>query len=90
MFGDGYALFHWRFSSFARGNNGQEKGAHGFLLKNDPIETLVNVIYAVVDSVCYFHDRDSNAMVNGLLGGKRIKPTFILLSLQSEKEKLYC
>jgi DNA-binding NarL/FixJ family response regulator len=62
-----------------------EKGAHGFLLKDDPIETLVDAIYAVVENGYYFNDRVSKAMVHGLVRGNRIKPSFNRVQL-TERE----
>ncbi|HTF02873.1 MAG TPA: response regulator transcription factor [Bacteroidia bacterium] len=62
-----------------------EKGAHGFLLKDDPIETLVDAIYAVVENGYYFNDRVSKAMVHGLIRGNRIKPSFNRVQL-TERE----
>jgi two-component system response regulator DegU len=53
-----------------------EKGAHGFLLKDHPIETLVDAIYAVIDNGYYFNDHVSKVMVKGLMRTQKIKPSF--------------
>ena len=70
-----------------------EKGAHGFLLKDHPIETLVDAIYAVIENGYYFNDHISKIMVKGLLRTQKIKPSFNEVRL-SEREieviKLIC
>jgi DNA-binding NarL/FixJ family response regulator len=70
-----------------------EKGAHGFLLKDHPIETLVDAIYAVIENGYYFNDHISKVMVKGLLRTQKIKPSFNEVRL-SEREieviKLIC
>ena len=70
-----------------------EKGAHGFLLKDHPIETLVDAIYAVIENGYYFNDHISRVMVKGLLKAQKIKPSFNEVRL-SEREievvKLIC
>ncbi len=53
-----------------------EKGAHGFLPKNEDIEHVVDAIYAVHQNGYFFNDRISKAMVKGLLNSKKIKPNF--------------
>jgi two-component system, NarL family, response regulator DegU len=62
-----------------------EKGAHGFLLKDHPIETLVDAIYAVIENGYYFNDHISKVMVKGLLRTQKIKPSFNEVRL-SERE----
>lgn len=54
-----------------------EKGAHGFLPKNEDIESVVDAIYSVHENGYFFNDRISKAMVKGLINSKKIKPTFI-------------
>ncbi|CAN5905082.1 response regulator transcription factor [soil metagenome] len=70
-----------------------EKGAHGFLLKDQPIETLVDAIYAVIENGYYFNDNISKVMVKGLVRTNKIKPNFHEARL-SEREieviKLIC
>ena len=70
-----------------------EKGAHGFLLKDNPIETIVDAIHAVMESGYYFNDRVSQVMVRGLMNNQKIKPGFVDAGL-SEREievvKLIC
>lgn len=53
-----------------------EKGAHGFLLKNENIESVLDAILAVHQNGYFFNDRISKAMVKGLIHSKKIKPTF--------------
>lgn len=53
-----------------------ESGAHGFLVKNDPIETLIDAIYSVMDTGYYLDERVSHALVQRLMLGKKIKPSF--------------
>ena len=70
-----------------------EKGAHGFLLKDQPIETLVDAVYAVIDNGYYFNDHISKIMVKGLVRSQKIKPSFIEVRLSSreiEVIKLIC
>jgi DNA-binding NarL/FixJ family response regulator len=62
-----------------------ESGAHGFLVKNDPIETLIDAIYSVMDTGYYFDDRVSRALVQRLMLGKKIKPSFEKVAL-TERE----
>lgn len=52
------------------------KGAHGFLLKNQDIEIVVDAIYGVIENGYYFNDRVSRAMVKGLVDNKKISPIF--------------
>lgn len=53
-----------------------ESGAHGFLVKNDPIETLIDAIYSVMDTGYYFDERVSRALVQRLMQGNKVKPSF--------------
>lgn len=70
-----------------------EKGAHGFLLKDNQIETIVDAIYAVMENGYYFNDHVSKVMVRGLMNNQKIKPGFVDAGL-SEREievvKLIC
>lgn len=70
-----------------------EKGAHGFLLKDDPIESIVGAIEAVLEQGYYFNDRVSKAMVLGLVEGKKIVPKFnqtLLSEREVEVVRLIC
>lgn len=62
-----------------------EKGAHGFLPKNEDIESVIDAIFAVHENGYFFNDRISKAMVKGLVHSKKIKPTFKDVEL-NEKE----
>jgi DNA-binding NarL/FixJ family response regulator len=62
-----------------------ENGAHGFLVKNDPIETLMDAIYSVMDTGYYFDDRVSRALLQRLVLGEKVKPNFEKVTL-SERE----
>ncbi len=62
-----------------------ENGAHGFLLKNDPIETIIDAIHSVIDTDYYFDDRVSKALLTRLITGEKIKPKFSKVVL-SERE----
>jgi DNA-binding NarL/FixJ family response regulator len=70
-----------------------EKGAHGFLLKDNPIDVVVDAIYAVIDNGYFFNDRVSKAMVNGLVRNQQIRPNFVRADLSTreiEVLKLIC
>lgn len=62
-----------------------EKGAHGFLLKDNPIETVVDAIYAVIENGYFFNDRVSKVMVKGLLRNDKIKPSFSKVQLSKRE-----
>ena len=62
-----------------------ENGAHGFLVKNDPIETLIDAIYSVMDTGYYFDERVSKALLQRLVLGEKVKPNFAKVVL-SERE----
>jgi two-component system, NarL family, response regulator DegU len=62
-----------------------ENGAHGFLVKNDPIETLIDAIHSVMDTGYYFDDRVSRALLQRLVLGEKVKPNFAKVAL-SERE----
>ena len=62
-----------------------EKGAHGFLPKNEDIESVIDAIFSVHQNGYFFNDRISKAMVKGLVNSKKIKPTFNDVEL-SERE----
>lgn len=62
-----------------------ESGAHGFLVKNDPIETLIDAIHSVMETGYYFDDRVSRALVTRLMLGDKVKPKFEKVAL-TERE----
>lgn len=53
-----------------------EKGANGFLLKDQRIETVVSAIYGVLETGFYFNDYVSMAMLQGLVNDKKIHPSY--------------
>ncbi|HTL81244.1 MAG TPA: response regulator transcription factor [Bacteroidia bacterium] len=70
-----------------------EKGAHGFLLKDEPIENLVDAVYSVMETGYSFNDRVSNAMIRSLVKSKKITPKFSdgkLSDREIEIVKLIC
>jgi DNA-binding NarL/FixJ family response regulator len=62
-----------------------EKGANGFLPKNEDIENVVDAIVAVVQNDYYFNDKFSKAMLHNLMTSEKIEPKFISSRL-NEKE----
>lgn len=62
-----------------------ENGAHGFLLKDDPIETLIDAVHSVMDTGYYFDDRVSKALVTRLITSERIHPKYNRVAL-TERE----
>jgi DNA-binding NarL/FixJ family response regulator len=52
------------------------KGASGFLLKNQEIDTVVEAIYGVMDIGFYFNDTISKAILSGLIKEQKIHPRF--------------
>jgi DNA-binding NarL/FixJ family response regulator len=65
-----------------------ESGAHGFLLKNDPIETLIDGIHSVIDTGYYFDDRVSKALLTRLITGEKIKPKFNKVELTERETQI--
>ncbi|HWY10426.1 MAG TPA: response regulator transcription factor [Bacteroidia bacterium] len=61
------------------------KGAHGFILKEQDFEKVVDAIYGVLENGYFFNDRISKAMVKGLMETDSIRPTFNKVNL-SERE----
>ena len=61
------------------------KGACGFILKDQDIETIVDAIYAVIETGYYFNDRVSRALVKGLIESKMVRPSFSMAYL-SDRE----
>ena len=62
-----------------------EKGANGFLPKNEDIENVVDAIVAVTQNDYYFNDKFSKAMLHNLMTSEKIEPKFISSRL-NEKE----
>jgi DNA-binding NarL/FixJ family response regulator len=62
-----------------------KKGAHGFIIKDQDIEIIVDAIYGVMGNGYYFNDRVSRAMVKGLIESDKIRPTFKKINL-SQRE----
>jgi DNA-binding NarL/FixJ family response regulator len=58
-----------------------ERGARGFLPKNEDVEEVVVAIKSVQEIGYYFNDRVSQAMVKGLVNSEKIKPKFYSASL---------
>lgn len=65
-----------------------ENGAHGFLVKNDPIETLMDAIYSVMDTGYYFDDRVSRALLQRLVLGEKVKPNFEKVVLSEREQQI--
>lgn len=61
------------------------KGAHGFLLKDQDIEIVVDAIHGVIENGYYFNDRISSTLVKGFVDSKKIRPNFKEVNL-SERE----
>jgi two-component system response regulator DegU len=62
-----------------------EKGVHGFLIKDQDINTVIDAIQAVRENGYYFNDRISGIVIRNLVKTKKIKPVFSNIPL-SEKE----
>ncbi len=61
------------------------RGAHGFLLKNNTLETIVEAISGVTENGYYFNERVSKEMVSDLLSKYSIKPVFFQASLSARE-----
>lgn len=70
-----------------------QSGAHGFLLKDTGIETIVDSIHSVMKSGYYFNDHVPKEMLKSLMNSEKITPHFKKVVL-SEREigiiKLIC
>lgn len=53
-----------------------ERGANGFLPKNENVEEVADAIRSVQEIGYYFNDRVSRAMVKSLVNSEKIKPKF--------------
>jgi DNA-binding NarL/FixJ family response regulator len=70
-----------------------ENGAHGFLLKNSNVETVIDAIYAVIAGKYYFKEDISALLVKGLAKSAKAKPGFtdsVLTDREIEVVKLIC
>ncbi|MBK9420980.1 MAG: response regulator transcription factor [Flavobacteriales bacterium] len=63
-----------------------ELGANGFMQKNAEPDEIDTAIRSVADTGYYFSDKVSNAMLHGLVKGKKVKPTFEDIDPLSERE----
>ena len=61
------------------------KGAHGFLLKDNSTETIVDAVTGVAENGYYFNDKVSREMVSDLLSSDTIRPTFFQASLSTRE-----
>ncbi|MCW3084178.1 MAG: response regulator transcription factor [Bacteroidetes bacterium] len=70
-----------------------QNGAHGFLLKDNDIEVIVEGIHSVLENGYYFNDHVSKEMVKNLINEKSIKPNFkktVLSQREIEIIRLIC
>lgn len=63
-----------------------ELGANGFMPKNAEPDEIDTAIRSVAQTGYYFSDTVSNAMLHGLMKGKKLKPTFADIDPLSERE----
>jgi DNA-binding NarL/FixJ family response regulator len=63
-----------------------ELGANGFIPKNAEPDEIDTAIRSVAQTGYYFSDAVSNAMLHGLVRGKKVKPTFADIDPLSERE----
>ncbi len=61
------------------------KGAHGFLLKDSSLETIVEAVSGVTENGYYFNDKVSKEMVSDLLNKYQIKPVFNQVALSARE-----
>ena len=61
------------------------KGAHGFLLKDNSPETIVDAVNGVTENGYYFNDKVSKEMVSDLLVNYSVEPTFFQASLSARE-----
>ncbi|MDZ4663593.1 MAG: response regulator transcription factor [Bacteroidota bacterium] len=62
-----------------------EKGANGFLAKNEAIENVVEAITAVKQNNYFFNDKFSKAILHNLMSTEKIEPKFASTKL-NERE----
>lgn len=65
-----------------------DRNAHGFLLKNNPIEMIVDGIHAVLETGSYFNDEVSQSVVKSLLKNKKIHPSFEQVTLSRRETQV--
>jgi two-component system response regulator DegU len=58
-----------------------DEGAHGFLVKGDDFEELINAIHDVLNSGYYFNDKVKPEMIGRLMEKNKIKPEFTKVEL---------
>ncbi len=65
-----------------------EKGAHGFLPKNEDIKNVIDSIYSVHQTGHFFNEKVSQALVRGLMSSKKITPLFENAELNDREIKI--
>ncbi|HWY09772.1 MAG TPA: response regulator transcription factor [Bacteroidia bacterium] len=65
-----------------------EKGAHGFLPKNEEIKNVIDSIYSVHQTGHFFNEKVSQALVRGLMSSKKITPIFENTELNEREIKI--
>ncbi len=65
-----------------------EKGAHGFLPKNEEINNVIDSIYSVHQTGHFFNEKVSQATVRGLMSSKKITPVFEKAVLNEREIKI--
>jgi DNA-binding NarL/FixJ family response regulator len=63
-------------------------GAHGFLLKDNTLETIVEAISGVTENGYYFNERVSKEMVSDLMSKYSIRPVFNQVSLSARETEI--
>jgi DNA-binding NarL/FixJ family response regulator len=63
-------------------------GAHGFLLKDNTLDTIVEAISGVTENGYYFNDRVSKEMVSDLMNKYRIRPLFNQVNLSAREKEI--
>lgn len=63
-------------------------GAHGFLLKDNSTETVVEAISGVTENGYYFNDKVSKEMVSDLLYNFSIRPVYNQVSLSTREVEI--
>lgn len=61
------------------------RGANGFLLKNNTLETIVEAVSGVTENGYYFNERVSKEMVSDLMSKYSIKPIFFQANLSTRE-----
>ena len=63
-------------------------GAHGFLLKDNTLETIVEAISGVTENGYYFNAKVSKEMVSDLMNKYSIRPVFNQVSLSARETEI--